>query len=185
MSGSLSTYLETALLNHVFAGINYPPPSQFFVGLFNTTPTADGGGVEVATGGYARQPVTFSAPVGSPPLVNNPQAVQWGAASADWGVVTSGGLFDNIMGGNFLGFAHLVSAVDGVTLAPIAVLAGMIFRLPPLGLVVGFTPPPSTPVPFTPTGMRSRLTMRPIVGEVIDGAGVGRMGLVMASEPSP
>lgn len=185
MSGSLSTYLETALLNHVFGGLPYVPPPSLYVGLFNAPPTADGGGAEVATGGYARQPVTFSAPVGSPPLVNNPEAVQWGAASADWGVVTSGGLFDNIFGGNFLGFAYLVSAVDGVTLAPIEVKAGFVFRLPPLGLVVGFTPPPSTPVPFTTPSMASRLVMRPIVGEVLDGAGVGRMGLVMAPGTSP
>lgn len=184
MSGSLSTYLETALLNHVFSGVPYTPPSGFFCALFLTPPTPDGGGVEVSGGNYARQPVTFSAPSGSPPLVNNPDAVQWAAAATDWGVVTSGALFDNIIGGNFLGFAHLVSAVDGVSLAPISVLAGFIFRLPPLGLVVGFTPPSSTPVPFTPN-LTSRLTMRPIAGAVVDGAGIGRMGLVMAPGPTP
>lgn len=182
MSGAFSTYLETALLDHIFGFAAYTPPGGFYCALFLTPPTADGGGVEVATGGYARQPVTFSAPSGSPPLVSNPDAVQWGTASADWGVITSGGLFDAPTFGNLLGFAYLVSAVDGVSLAPFQVSAGMIFRLPALGLVFGFTPPASTPVPFTPTAA-SRLAMRPIVGEVIDGAGIGRMGLVM--EPGP
>lgn len=178
MSGALSTYLETALLNHVFGGPTYPPPFGFYCGLYTTAPTADGGGVEVATGSYARQAVTFSAPSGSPPLVRNPDAVQWGAASADWGLIRAGGLFDQPIAGNMLGFAFLVSAVDGVTLAPIQLNAGMIFRLPALGLVFGFTAPDSSPVPFVgpPT---SRLAMRPIAGAVVDGAGIGRTGLVM------
>jgi hypothetical protein len=182
MSGSLSTYLETALLNHTFGGPDYVPPSAFYTALFTVAPTMDGGGTEVAGGNYVRQPVTFSAPSGSPPLVNNPNQVQWAAASADWGTLTSGAVFDAATGGNMLGFAYLVSALDGVTLAPIAVLAGMIFRLPPLGLVLGFTSA-SGPVVFTPPTRASRLSMRPIAGEVLDGAGVGRMGLVMAPTP--
>lgn len=177
MSGALTTYLQTALLNHIFGGLVYPPPSGLYAALYTTAPTIDGAGAEVAGGNYARQPVTFSAPEGSPPLVKNPNAVQWPAASADWGVLTAGGLFDAPIFGNLLGYAYLVSAVDGVTLAPIEVKAGMIFRLPALGLVFGFTAP-SGPVPFTtPSG--SRLVMRPIAGAVVDGGGVGRMGLVM------
>lgn len=178
MSGALTTYLQTALLNHIFGGIAYPPPAAFFVSLFTTAPTIDGGGVEVVGGNYFRQPVTFSAPLGSPPVVNNPNAVQWGAASADWGMIRAGGVYDAPTMGNLLGFAFLVSAVDGVTLAPMQVNAGMIFRLPAMGLVFGFTIPDSSPVPFEPTAA-SGLIMRPIAGAVVDGAGVGRMGLVM------
>lgn len=190
MSGSMSTYLETALLNHVFGGPDYIPPTAIFAALSTTMPTPDGGFTEIPVSGgtgYFRQGVGFSAPAGSPPSMSNPNAVQWPTAQIDWGVVMAGGLFDSPTGGNFLGFAPLVSAVDGVTPATINILAGMIMRLPPAGLVVGFILPPPSPVPFTPpaAGMIGRLSMRPIVGQVIDGAGVPRRGVVMAPRPPP
>jgi hypothetical protein len=185
MSGTLSTWLETALLDLTFAGGTFVPPNALYVALFLTIPGIDGsGGVEPTTGGYARQTVTFSPSSGSPPLTSNQDAIQWATASAPWGTLTGGGVFDDPVFGNFYGAAPLVSALDGVTPAPITIGAGMIMRLPAMGLVLGFSVPPSTRVPFTPpTTLRSRVSMRPIVGEVIDGSGVGRMGLVM--EPGP
>lgn len=190
MSGSLSTYLETALLNHAFGGPAYVPPSALYAALFTTIPTPDGGGTEVPPGGgYSRLPVLFSAATGSPPTMSNPAALQWPTASVPWGTLTAGGVFDNPTAGNMLGSAQLVSAVDGITPAPLAVNAGMIFRLPALGLVIGFIMPPFAPVPFAgpmpfvgPATSR-RVAMRPMRGEVIDGAGVARQGVVMAPRP--
>jgi hypothetical protein len=176
----MSTWLETALLNHVFGGPDYVPPTAFYAALFTAPPTADGGGTEVTGGNYTRLPVTFSAPAGSPPTINNPAPLEWSAASTDWGIVTSGGVYDALAGGNFLGFGNLVSAVDGVTPAQIPIAAGQIFRLPPGGLVVGFTVTPPTPVAFTPTPTQQpRLSMRLVAGEVIDGAGIVRQALVI------
>lgn len=182
MSGSLSTWLETQLLNLTFAGGTFAPPSGIFAALFTVMPTPDGGGTEVAGGGYTRLPVNFSQAAGSPPTMSNTDALQWATASAPWGTLLGGGLYDAPTFGNFLGAARLVSAVDGITPAQIAVNAGMIFRLPAMGVVVGFVIPPATPVPFAGPPRRS-LVMQPIPGEVIDAAGVGRMGLVMAPGP--
>jgi len=181
MSGTFSTYLESALLGHVFAGVNYVAPAAVFAALFTATPTPDGGGTEVAGGSYMRMAVAFSAPSGSPPTTSNPNAIQWAMATADWGVCTAAGLYDAPTLGNFLGAAPLVSAVDGVTPGPINIPAGSIFRLPPQGMVLGFVIPPQTPVPFTAEALvrARRPMMRPVVGEVLDGSGVGRMGLVM------
>ena len=77
MSGTFSEALEINLLNHVFAGTNYPPPSAIFIALYTAAPSASGGGTEVSGGAYVRMPVTFSSPTGNPPLINNPTAVQW------------------------------------------------------------------------------------------------------------
>jgi hypothetical protein len=184
VSGSLSTYLETALLNHVFGGPTYLPPSALFVALFTTIPTPDGGGTEVPPGGgYSRLPVIFSAASGSPPTMNNPAAIQWPVASVSWGTLTAGGVFDGPTAGNMLGSARLVSAVDGITPATLTVEPGMIFRLPPLGLVIGFIMPPMAPVPFVGPPTARRPVMRPMRGEVIDGSGVARLGVVMAPRP--
>jgi hypothetical protein len=180
VSGSLSTYLETALLNHAFGGPDYVPPTAIYAALFLAAPTADGGGNEVTGGGYVRMPVSFGAPAGSPPTLNNPNAVQWPAASTDWGAVVAGGVYDAASAGNFLGFGVLVSAVDGVTAVPLTVTAGMIFQIPATGLVLGFTVPASSALPFTPPTTR-RLSMRPMRGQVIDGAGVARQGIVMGA----
>lgn len=183
MSGSLSTWLETALLNLAFAGGTFVPPSTLWVALFSVVPTPDAPTNEITGGSYGRQPVMFNTASGSPPTMANTEALQWPTATTDWGVVAAGGVFDNPALGNFLGSAALVSAVDGVTPAPLVVNAGMIFRLPAAGLVLGFVATPPTQVPFVPgpdvRNIERRMSMRPVVGEVIDGAGVGRMGLRM------
>lgn len=183
MSGSLSTYLETALLNHVFGGPDYVPPAQFYLALLTQSSTADTPGPEVTGTGYARSPITFNPPAGSPPLISNPNAIQYATAATAWGVVTAGAIYDAGSGGNYLGFGQLVSALDGITPAPLNVQPGSIVRIPAMGVVLGFAVPPVSAVLWTHPGAARRLSMRPVIGQVIDGAGVARTGVVM--EPRP
>jgi hypothetical protein len=142
VSGTFSLALETALLNHVFAGTNYPPPTAIYIALYTAPPDSTGGGTEVSGGAYVRMPVAFSVPAGNPPLINNPNAVQWAAAQADWGTIVAGGLFD-APAGDFLGSAMLVDPADGVTLQPKVIGVGDVFRIPAGNLVVGFSAMPS------------------------------------------
>jgi hypothetical protein len=144
MSGTFSLALETALLNHVFAGANYPPPGAIYIALYTAAPTSAGGGTEVPGGAtaYVRMPVAFSVPFGDPPLINNPNPVQWAAAQAAWGTIVAGGLFDAATAGNFLGSAMLVDPTDGVSLQPKVIGVGDVFRIPATNLVVGFAPTP-------------------------------------------
>ena len=62
---SFSNYLETELLDHVFANNAYTSPSSVYVGLFTTSPAEDGSGTEVSGGSYARQSafLLYSCPI--------------------------------------------------------------------------------------------------------------------------
>jgi hypothetical protein len=142
MSGTFSYALESLLLDHVFAGTNYPPPLSINVALYAAAPDATGGGAELANPDYARMPVAFGPPSGAPPLIANPAAVQWPAAQSIWGTIVAGGLFDALVGGNFLGSAMLVDPTDGVTLQPKVIGVGDVFRIPIGNLVIGFVGPP-------------------------------------------
>ena len=57
---SFSDYLETKVLDHVFAGTAYTAPSTLYVALFTAAPSDSGGGTEVSGGGYARQTIAFT-----------------------------------------------------------------------------------------------------------------------------
>lgn len=60
---ALTDALETSLLNAILRGTNYTSSPTLWLALF-TTPTTDlGGGNEVSGSGYARQQISFGAPV--------------------------------------------------------------------------------------------------------------------------
>jgi len=56
---SFSDYLETKVLDHVFAGVAYTAPGTHYVALFTAAPSDSGGGTEVSGGAYARQTIAF------------------------------------------------------------------------------------------------------------------------------
>ena len=83
------------------------PPAQTFLALFTATPTPSGGGTEVGSGsGYGRQVITFTAPA-SGQCSNTADIVFPIAVVADWGTITSYGIYDAASGGNLLYFANL------------------------------------------------------------------------------
>lgn len=109
MADAKSDYLEDALLNHVLRNVTYTSPTTIYVGLYTTMPSDDGtGGVEVSGGSYARQSVTFSAPVSG--QVANSALVTFPTATADWGTVLGIGLFDASTGGNLLYYGTLTAS---------------------------------------------------------------------------
>lgn len=78
-----------------------------FVSLHTSDP-GDAGGAEVAGGAYARQgPVPFANSGANPTTASNSAIVSYATASTDWGTVAFFGVWDNIMGGNFLGSGAL------------------------------------------------------------------------------
>ena len=102
-----SDYLAVKQLNNALRGIAYTPPTTLFAALFTTTPTSAGGGVEVATGSYARQPVTFSAPSGNQCLSSG--GTYFNIPTLDWGNIVGAALFDASTTGNMLYFGDLVT----------------------------------------------------------------------------
>jgi hypothetical protein len=99
-----TSYLETAVLNHVLRNTPFTSPSAVYVALFTSPTGEDGSGTEVSGGGYARQAVTFGAPVAGTAgrKVANTSDITFGPATAPWGTVTHVALFDAPTGGNML-----------------------------------------------------------------------------------
>ena len=107
-----SNFLEDALLNHFFRNTAATSPSQVFLALYKTDPTDFDTGQEVSGGGYARQPITFNAPIpaGSVRSITNAAAIQFPEATADWttGNETVGfwGIRTALTGGNLLAYGE-------------------------------------------------------------------------------
>lgn len=108
---NISNTLATALLNHTLRAVTYTRPAAVYVGLYTSNPTAADTGTEVSGGGYARQAVTFSAPVteGGKQTVKN-QEVVFPVATADWGTITHIGIRDSATAGTLLYFIPLDNA---------------------------------------------------------------------------
>lgn len=56
----MSNYLQNKLVDHVFRATSFTMPTGLYVGIFTTTPTASGGGTEVAYTGYTRASISPS-----------------------------------------------------------------------------------------------------------------------------
>lgn len=102
-------HLEALVLEWAFnVGTPTRPPAAF-LGLFETTPTADAGtgGVEQDGGGYARQAIAFTLT----DQTLNPTAIEtFGPATgADWDTCNGFGIWDAITGGNLLAFKDLTT----------------------------------------------------------------------------
>lgn len=116
---SFSNYLETKVLDHVFAGVAYTAPATKYVALYTAAPGETGGGTEVSGTSYARQTVAFTT---SGDTTSNNAAVEFPTAGSAWGTVTHVGVFDASTGGNLLCYAALSSSKT--------IDSGDVFRIP-------------------------------------------------------
>jgi hypothetical protein len=118
---SFSNYLETELLDHVFANNAYTAPSTLYLALFTSNPADDASGTEVSTSGtaYARQAVTFTVS-GNTATTN--AAVEYSTATASFGTVTHVAVYDASTAGNMIAYAALTSSKTIDT--------GDVFRVP-------------------------------------------------------
>lgn len=101
---AFSDHLENKVLDHLFGGTTYTPPSTLYFGLFKTAPT-DSGATEVTGGGYARASVantTTNFPNASAGAKKNAIAIVFPESTAAWGAVVGVGIFDAATGGNLL-----------------------------------------------------------------------------------
>jgi len=116
---SFSNYLETELLDHVFANAAYTSPTTVYVGLFTSNPDEDGSGTEVSGGSYARQSGSFTVS-GNTATTN--AAIEFPTATASWGTITHIGIYDTSSAGNLLAYAALTASK--------AIASGDVFRIP-------------------------------------------------------
>ena len=104
---SFSNFLETEILDHVFAGAAYTAPSTKYLALFTAVADGEAGSVtEVTGGGYVRQTVAFTT---SGNTTSNNAAVEYPTATANYVTVTHVGVYDASSSGNLMAYAALSS----------------------------------------------------------------------------
>jgi hypothetical protein len=116
---SFTNFLETEILDHVFAGAAYTAPSQHYLGLFTSAPGETGGGTELSGSAYARQQIDFTT---SGDTTSNNAAVEFPTATGSWGTVTHVGVFDALTSGNLMVYATLSASKT--------IESGDVFRVP-------------------------------------------------------
>ena len=124
---SFTNYLETEILDHVFAGAAYTAPGTHYLALFTAVADGEAGSVtEVSTSGtaYARVAVSFTT---SGDTTSNSGAVEYATATGSgFGTVTHVGVYDASTSGNLMCYATLTASK--------AIAAGDGFRVPAGGL---------------------------------------------------
>ena len=118
-----SRYYKDQVIDHLFRGVPFEPPRTVYCGLFIQPPSYDEpDGVEVArTGNYGRVPIKLTPAAGG--HSENAEAVVFPRATAAWGTIRAGGIFDAARGGNLLavtdiGTPRLVEPLFTVDLLP-------------------------------------------------------------------
>jgi|TARA_R110000796_G_scaffold59894_2_gene138299 hypothetical protein len=116
---SFTNFLETEILDHVFAGAAYTAPGTKYIGLFTAAPGETGGGTEVSGNGYTRKSIAFAT---SGATTSNNAAVEFPTATGTWGTITHVGIFDAATSGNLMVYATLTASKT--------VASGDVFRVP-------------------------------------------------------
>lgn len=115
MAGSISNYVEDAVIGALLRGTAFPSASgSVYVALFTAAPSDSGGGTEVTGGSYARVAVSratgsWDAPtdVSGSQKTANTSAITFASPTANWGTVTHFGIFDAASSGNLLIYGDL------------------------------------------------------------------------------
>jgi len=117
---SFTNFLETEILDHVFAGAAYSAPATKYLALFTAISDGEAGSVtELSGDAYSRQSVAFTT---SGATTSNNAAVEFPTATGDWGTVTHVGVYDAVSSGNLMCYATLSSSK--------AIDTGDVFRVP-------------------------------------------------------
>jgi hypothetical protein len=117
---SFTNFLETEILDHVFAGAAYTAPGTKYLALFTAISDGEAGSVtELSGSAYARQSVAFTT---SGNTTSNNAAVEFPTATGSWGTVTHVGVYDASTSGNLMAYATLSASK--------AIETGDVFRVP-------------------------------------------------------
>jgi len=131
---AFSNFLENKLIDWLFRaqaiGITGASaaagtgPSTLYAGLYTSAPSDAGGGTEVSGGSYARVAITSSlsnwagtqaaasttVSSGTSGTTSNNGSVTFPVPTANWGTITSFGIFDAATGGNLLIYGTLTTS---------------------------------------------------------------------------
>jgi len=104
----ISNYLENALVNATLRNQSYSSPASTYLGLY-TAVSGDADGVTEVTGDtYARQALDFYPPSDGKSYSSG--LIEFPDATASWGTITHGGIYDALTDGNLLYWGELASS---------------------------------------------------------------------------
>ena len=118
---SITDYLENKIIDWLFRGESYSPPSTLYCALFSSATTETGGGAEFAGNGYARVGVVASLAnfagtqaagsvdisTGDTGKTSNNIEVEFPGPTGAWGTATHMAIFDAATDGNMLLYGAL------------------------------------------------------------------------------
>ncbi len=110
MAGFLTDYLNNKILDQVFGGSSFSPPSILYVGLSTGASNKAGTISEPSGGGYNRVAITSSLtnfPAAASGTKSNNAAISFPAPTASWGTIQSVLIADAATGGNVIAMADL------------------------------------------------------------------------------
>jgi hypothetical protein len=144
---SMTNYLENKIIDWLFRGVSYTPPTIWYVGLLTAAPSDSAAGTEVSGGAYARVAITagttqFAATNGATTTTNpssgtggttsNNAAITFPAPSgANWGTCTHLGLYDALTSGNLCAQAPLTApkTINDGDAAPSFAISALTFQI--------------------------------------------------------
>ena len=119
-----TNYLENKIIDWLFRGQAFTPPTTLYFALFTTAADEAGTAIEVSASGtgYARVGLTANmtnfagtqgagtttASTGTGATTSNNVAIQYGAPVANWGLIGGMGVFDSPTGGNMIAYGALL-----------------------------------------------------------------------------
>lgn len=122
---SMTNYLENKLVDWLFRGGSYTPPTTWYVALFTAAPSDAGGGTEVSGNNYARVALasstsnwaatdaaasTTNPSGGTSGTTSNNSVLSFPTPSGSWGTITHAALFDASTSGNMLWWGALTTS---------------------------------------------------------------------------
>ena len=123
-----TNYLEDKVMGHLFGATAYTAPT-WYVGLLTAAPSDSAAGTEVAGGSYVRKAVTWTVIGAGAAQATNTAALEWDAATADWGTVTHAGIYDALADPSNLGTQVQLTQSDFTTVNPKTVNDGDVFKI--------------------------------------------------------
>lgn len=116
---SLSNTYENRTLTWLLTNSSATRPTAWYIALFTSNPDEDASGTEVSGGSYAREAATFTVTGNA---ATTSAAIEWAAATANWGTITHAAIFDASTSGNMIAYAQLTT--------PKTIETGDVFRIP-------------------------------------------------------
>lgn len=109
MAGSISNYLENAILNHILKNTAYSQPTNLYIALSTTDAGESGTTITEPVGNNYTRALCNAWNTASNRQIKNTNQVTFNTASGSWGTIQYWAIFDAITGGNMLAYGSFTT----------------------------------------------------------------------------